>query len=201
MGDIMKYSAGLMSKSFWFFETKKVAECILEGLSKQEIMDLALNENIFQVSSERRAKRMTGELYRRLKDMPEEVLESFLKTDINSARVFVLMTILKTDIFFFDFMHEVFREHIIKRDYLLKSRDFDLFFEDKKLESEIVEKWTDGTVRRLKSTMKLMLSEARVYDVENEEKNIFVPIIDYRFKSILLKNDLGPYIYVITGEK
>lgn len=197
----MKYSAGLMSKSFWFFETKKVAECILEGLSKQEIMDLALNENIFQVSSERRAKRMTGELYRRLKDMPEEVLESFLKTDINSARVFVLMTILKTDIFFFDFMHEVFREHIIKRDYLLKSRDFDLFFEDKKLESEIVEKWTDGTVRRLKSTMKLMLSEARVYDVENEEKNIFVPIIDYRFKSILLKNDLGPYIYVITGEK
>ena len=197
----MKYSAGLMSKSFWFFETKKVAECILEGLSKQEIMDLALNENIFQVSSERRAKRMTGELYRRLKDMPEEVLESFLKTDINSARVFVLMTILKTDIFFFDFMHEVFREHIIKRDYLLKSRDFDLFFEDKKLESEIVEKWTDGTVRRLKSTMKLMLSEARVYDVENEEKNIFVPIIDYRFKSILLKNDLGPYLYVITGEK
>ena len=197
----MKYSAGLMSKSFWFFETKKVAECILEGLSKQEIMDLALNENIFQVSSERRAKRMTGELYRRLKDMPEEVLESFLKTDINSARVFVLMTILKTDIFFFDFMHEVFREHVLKRDYLLKSRDFDLFFEDKKLESEIVEKWTDGTVRRLKSTMKLMLSEARVYDVENEEKNIFVPIIDYRFKSILLKNDLGPYIYVITGEK
>ena len=98
-------------------------------------------------------------------------------------------------------MHEVFREHIIKRDYLLKSRDFDLFFEDKKLESEIVEKWTDGTVRRLKSTMKLMLSEARVYDAENDQKNIFVPIIDYRFKSILLKNDLGPYIYVITGEK
>ena len=197
----MKYSAGLMSKSFWFFETKKVAECILDGLSKQEIMDLALNENIFQVSSERRAKRMTGELYRRLKDMPKEVLEAFLKTDINSARVFVLMTILKTDIFFFDFMHEVFREHVIKRDYMLKSRDFDLFFEDKKLESEIVEKWTDGTVKRLKSTMKLMLSEARVYDAENEEKNIFVPIIDYRFKSILLKNDLGPYLYVINGEK
>lgn len=197
----MKYSAGLMSKAFWFFETKKVAEYILEGLSKQEIMDLALNENIFQVSSERRATRMTNEIYKRLKDMPDDVLNSFLKTDINSARVFVLLTILKTDKLFFDFMHEVFREHVLKRDYLLRNRDFNLFFEDKRLESEIVEKWSNGTVKRLKSTIKLMLSEARVYDGENEEKNIVVPIIDYKFKSVLLRNDLGPFINVITGEK
>ena len=126
----MKYSAGMVSASFWLLETKTTAEYMLEGLSRSEIVDLALNENIYQVDSERRAKRMAGVLYRRLKDFPDELLEYFINADVNSSNLFVLISMLKIDKLFFEFMYEVFRNHIILGNYTLKQSDFDIFFEN-----------------------------------------------------------------------
>ena len=62
----MKYSAGLASTSFWFIESKKIAELILEGYSKNEILEMALKENIFQVERETRIKQIVNGVYRRL---------------------------------------------------------------------------------------------------------------------------------------
>ena len=45
----MKYSAGIVSKSFWFLESRKTARYILEGLKRQDIIELAVKENIYQV--------------------------------------------------------------------------------------------------------------------------------------------------------
>ena len=42
----MDYSAGIMSHSFWYLETKNTAEYLVEDISKKELMDLSLNENI-----------------------------------------------------------------------------------------------------------------------------------------------------------
>lgn len=197
----MKYSAGLASTSFWFIESKKIAELILDGYSKKEIMEMALTENIFQVERETRIKQIVNGVYRRLNSFPNEILECFLNVDVNSAKVFVLISILVNDKLFFEFMHEVFREHILIGDFTLKTRDFDIFFDNKSFQSEIIENWTDDTVSRLKRGYRNMLSESGVLDTSKKEKKIIVPFVDFGIQKLLVDNNFGPYLYAITGEQ
>ncbi len=197
----MKYSSGLKSTAFWFIESRKVAELILEGYSKQEILDLALEENIFQVENESRKKEITNGVYRRLSPFSEELLEYFLRTDTNSAKIFVLISILKDNMLFFEFMYEVFREHIILGDFTLRARDFDKFFDEKSYQSEEISRWEEETVARLIRGYRSMLSDAGVLEPSGSERKIYVPFVDLRLKNMLIENNLGPYYYAITGEK
>lgn len=197
----MKYSAGLASTSFWFIESKKIAEFILEGYSKKEIMEMALEENIFQVETNNRVKEIVNGVYGRLSDFPEDILECFIRVDVNSAKVFVLISILNNDKLLFEFMHEIFKEHILLGDMTLKNRDFDIFFDNKSYQSDIVENWGDDTVARLKRGYRNMLSEAGVLDTSQKEKTIAVPFIDLKLQQLLIDNNYGPYLFAITGEK
>lgn len=189
-----------MSYSFWFLETKTTAKYILEGLSKEELVELALNDNIYQVNTERRAKEMANYLYRRLKDFPEELLQYFVNTDLNSAKLFVLISILKTDKLFFEFMYEVFREHIILGDYTLKQADFNIFFKNKSTQSEIIEKWVETTINKVMGVYKLFLKEAGLLEYNGDQYKIILPFIDFRLKNLLIENNLEPYFKAISGE-
>lgn len=196
----MKYSAGMVSASFWLLETKTTAKYMLEGLSKSEIVDLALNENIYQVDSERRAKRMSSILYRRLKDFPDELLDYFINADVNSSNLFVLISMLKIDKLFFEFMYEVFRDHIILGNYTLKQSDFDIFFENKAYQSDIIASWKDNTIKRLKSNYRMFLSEAGLLDTSGNEDKIVLPFLDFRLRDLLINNNFEPYVKAICGE-
>lgn len=196
----MKYSAGIMSASFWLLETKTTAEYILEGLSKSEIVELALNENIYQVDSERRAKELANTIYRRLKDFPEELLQFFINADVNSSKIIVLISILKNDKLFFEFMYEVFREHIILGNYTLNNSNFNIFFTNKAQQSEIIENWTGTTVKKVSSTYRLFLSEAGLLEKDDKDYKIILPFLDFRLRELLVENDFEPYVKAICGE-
>lgn len=196
----MKYSAGIMSASFWLLETKITAEYMLEGLSKSEIVELALNENIYQVSSERRAKELANTIYRRLKDFPEELLQFFINADVNSSKIIVLISILKNDKLFFEFMYEVFREHIILGNYTLNNSNFNIFFTNKAQQSEIIENWTGTTVKKVSSTYRLFLSEAGLLEKDDKDYKIILPFLDFRLRELLVENDFEPYVKAICGE-
>lgn len=197
----MKYNTSLTNSSFWFLESKKVAELILEGYSKKDILELAITDNIFQVESENRIKKITNNVYKRLNSFPKEVLEYFIRADANSAKIFVLISILKVDKLFFEFMYEVFKEHIILGDLTLKDKDFIMFFDNKEYKSDVISKWSDETIKRLERSYVTMLSEAGILDISNNEKKITVPFFDLKFRDILIDNDFGTYLYSITGEE
>lgn len=199
--NFLKYSSGLTHDSFWFLESKKIAELILEDYSKDDIVDLALEDNLFQVETEERTKRIVSTVYKRLSFFSEEILEYFLRVDVNSAKIFVLISILAQDRLFFEFMYEVFREHIILGNLTLKNRDFDIFFDNKALQSEIVSEWSENNIERLKRGYRIFLSEAGILDTTSRFNEILVPFIDLKFHDILIENNLGPYVYSITGEQ
>ena len=197
----MQYHSNLLRDSFWLNETRKTAELILEGLSKKEIMDLSLNENIFRQNTERRKKDLVQTVFKRLDGFPDEILEYFLRVDVTSAKVFVLISILRNDRLFFEFMYEVFRENILIGNYILRSRDFDIFFNNKASQNEKVDSWSETNVVRLSSRYRTILNEAGVLDNSNDDKKIIVPFIDLRLKNMLIEKGFGPFVYVITGEQ
>lgn len=201
MGYDMKYSAGMVSKSFWYLESKKTAKLMLDGLDQKEIVDLAIKDNLFQVMSDYRTKRMANAIYTRLNSLPNPILEAIVNSDIVTSKILVLISIMKTDRLFFEFMHEVFRYKIIIGDYSLQERDINIFFDEKKAQSEIVDNWVEQTIKRLISAYILLISEAGVLRIKNSKKEIITPLLDYRVKKLLLDNEMAPYVYAVTGEK
>ncbi|WP_100907787.1 DUF1819 family protein [Methanobacterium sp. MZ-A1] len=196
---MMKYSAGLISKSYWYLESKKTAKYMLDGLNRKEIVELAISDNIYQVESEYRSKTIANSIYTRLISLPEDILEAIVNSDITTSKILVLISIMKTDRLFFEFMHEVFRNKIITGDLTIEERDLNIFFDGKKIQSEIIDKWVYTTIRSLKSGYLKMITESGLYNYESKE--IKLPIFDYKVQQLLLENDLAPYLYAITGEK
>lgn len=197
----MKYSAGLISKSYWYLESKKTAKYMLDGLNRKQIVELAINENIYQVESEYRSKNVANAIYSRLNSLPEDILESIVNSDIATSKILVLISIMKTDRLFFEFMHEVFRSKILLGDFLLNDKDFNIFFQEKKVQSEVVEGWVDKTIKKLQSRYLTVLTHSGVLKIDNDKKEILIPFIDFRVKQSLIDNDLTPYLFAITGEK
>lgn len=196
---MMKYSAGLISKSYWYLESKKTAKYMLDGLNRKEIVELAISDNIYQVESEYRSKTIANSIYTRLISLPEDILEAIVNSDITTSKILVLISIMKTDRLFFEFMHEVFRNKVITGDLTIEERDLNIFFDGKKIQSEIIDKWVYTTIRSLKSGYLKMITESGLYNYESKE--IKLPIFDYKVQQLLLENDLAPYLYAITGEK
>ena len=197
----MKYSAGLVSKSFWYLESKKTARYMLDGLNREEIRDLAIKDNIYQVESEYRAKRVANAIYTRLNSFPEILLRDVVESDVATSKVLILISIMKTDRLFFEFMYEIFRNSIILGDNSIKDRDMNIFFEEKKSQSETVNKWVESTIRRLKSEYIKMMNDAGLLKVDSDKREIMVPFFDYRVKQRLIDNNMTHYVYAITGEK
>lgn len=195
----MKYSAGIISSSFWLYESKTTAEYLVENISKKELIELSLNENIYQVNSERRAKRMAGNLFNRLNDFPQELLRYFIAADSNTSKIIVFISIIKNNKLFFEFMYEVFREHILLGNFTIKNSDLDIFFMNKSNQSEIIENWSESTIVKLKSIFKLFLIEAGFLQKDDGDYKIILPFVDYRLKELLIKNNLTPFLNAISG--
>ena len=195
----MKYSAGIVSSSFWLYESKTTAEYLLDEISKKELIELSLSENIYQVESVRRVKRMACNLFTRFNGFSEELLRYFISADSNSSKLFVLIAIIKNDKLFFEFMYEIFREHIILGNFNIKDSDLDIFFMNKSNQSVIIENWSETTIKKLKSIYKLFLIEAGILEKEGDDYKIILPFIDYRLKELLTQNNLTPFLNAITG--
>lgn len=196
----MTYSAGIISTSFWYLESKITAEYMLEGLSKKEIFQLCLDENIYQVDSDTRSQRACNTIFRRLKVFNEEMLQYLINCDSNSGKLFVLISVLRDDQLFFEFMYEVFRDHIILGNYALKRSDFEIFFRNKANQSEIIDNLTEQTVHRVIGSYVNMLYESGLIESEDSNYKIIPPFLDYRLRNLLIENDLEPFLKAITGE-
>ena len=109
----MEYSAGMVSQVFAFVETKKTAELMTTGMSKEEIRDKVMSENLFQLKNETRLRRTFNYVYKRLESLPDGAVQLLVSVDNDNAKLLTLISIMLTDKLFFEFVHEVYREKII----------------------------------------------------------------------------------------
>ena len=66
MKDKERFSAGLVSKPFWFYEYKTYAEQLNKGYTAEEIKAQALQMNLFPAAKEYRDKEILSCLSRRV---------------------------------------------------------------------------------------------------------------------------------------
>ena len=194
-----KYSSGLVAESFWFIEFKILIKLRYEGKSWDDIKALCLNENLLGISKEYRAKRIFGYLKNRIEVLEDGYLEIFMHTDLQTQKIINILAAAKKNRLFFEFLYEVYREKVKLGALELTASDINIFFKNKQEQDEIMSKWTDVTLRRLRSTYMNFLVDAGLLTISDKQKKITPPILDITLENFLKDTGEMQLIKAITG--
>ena len=108
----MKYSAGMVTHLFWLNEMRNTVPYYREEKPLAEIRSIAVEKNLYQVRAEDRTKRIAGIIFRRLAVLSPELREELITADSAASKIIVLVSIMKTDLLFAEFMQQVFRKAV-----------------------------------------------------------------------------------------
>lgn len=196
----MEYKSTIKSRPYLYKETKKAAILLNSGLKINELKVKAVEENIFQVESEARMKELASIITTRLKELDAYLIDKIENSNIETSKIIVLYAIIKNDKLFFEFMNEVYKEKLLLRDLFIKDKDFNMFFQSKRQQSEKVDSWTEYTFKKLKQVYIRILFECGLIENQRGDRKIKTPILDSEVKEFIYKIGDKIYINAIVGE-
>mgnify|MGYP000905584672 CR=1 FL=1 len=194
-----KYSSGLVAESFWFIEFKKFIILRSQGKSWDYIKDLCINDNLLGISKEYRAVRIYGYLKGRVDELDVGLINIFTDADLSTQKIINLISVAMKNRLFFEFLYETYREKIILGVEELTNNDINLFFKNKQEQDEDISKWTDVTLRRLRSTYMNFLTDAGLLTVIDKQRRITPPILDILLENYLKDNGEMQMLKAIRG--
>lgn len=190
----MEYKSTIKSRPYLYKETKKAAALMKQGINIEDIKSKSLKDNIFQLESEARKKEVASIITARLKDLDEYIIEKISEGNIETSKILVIYAIIRTDRLFFEFMNEVYKEKLLLRDLFLRDKDFSMFFQNKREQSEKVASWTEYTFKKLKQVYVRILFEGGLIKNQKGDREIYAPILEREVKEHLYK--IGDKIYL-----
>ena len=193
------YSAGLMSEAPWFLEFKKMVFLKQDGVDQEEIKRRCIEENLFGMPKEYRARRTYGYLLNRLNLMDDTLINLFCSSDLTTQKIINLIMIAKGDRLFSEFLNEVYREKYIVGFTELSASDVNVFFTEKAAHDEIMGQWIETTFKRLRSGYFQFLVDANLLKKEKSKYYITPPILDIALERYLQFNGDERLLKAMTG--
>ena len=193
------YSAGLMSQSFWFLEFKMAVKLRQGGMEYDEIKKKCVEENLFGAAKEYRANRMAGYIITRLKAMDDSMVDLFCDSDLVTQKIINLITIIRTDRLFFEFVYEVYREKCSMGIDTLEALDVNVFFSQKESQSDLIADWKESTKKHLRSNYLNFMTDANLLTVIDKQRKITPPILDIALERYLIANNEEVMVKALTG--
>ena len=195
-----EYSAGIVSKGFWFLEFKKYLELLKIGNNENEIRKMQDEENIFSAPSKDYGKRIISEINKRIKVLPKEIKELFFESDTGTQKVINLLSIMGTDKLFFEYVYNSYRNEL-----LLGTKEYNpgivmKFLKEKAEQNEEVAKFSETTLKRMQGTYGNYLKEAGLLEEKNKKILYGKVYLDYELEKLLRENNMEIYIKTLKGE-
>lgn len=195
-----EYSAGIVSKGFWFLEFKKYLELLKIGNNENEIRKMQDEENIFSAPSKDYGKRIISEINKRIKVLPKEIKELFFESDTGTQKAINLLSIMGTDKLFFEYVYNSYRNEL-----LLGTKEYNpgivmKFLKEKAEQNEEVAKFSETTLKRMQGTYGNYLKEAGLLEEKNKEILYGKVYLDYELEKLLRENNMEIYVKTLKGE-
>jgi len=172
------YTSTLKTMGFLYLETKKATALKLNGEDAGEIMRQSIEDNIFLMKTEIRKREVASTIINRLIVLDEYYINKIVHGNLGTSKLLVLLSIIKTDRLFYEFMHDVYSEKVIIKDDTITSRDFASFFQRKSEQSEKVASWADYTHYKLGQVYRKILVEAGIARAEGNKLLISRPVFE-----------------------
>ena len=194
----MEYKSTIKSRPYLYKETKIVASLLANGTDITAIKKISVEENIFQLEKEYRRIEVAQAIISRLKNIDPLIIDKIANGTTEISKLLVVYIIMKHNRLFFEFINEVYREKIILRESTIKDKDFNIFFNRKREESEKVNGWSEHTFKKLKNVFTIILVDSGMGIKKNGEIEIKVPLIDKEISNHLIA--IGDKVYINAME-
>ncbi len=190
----LKYSSNIKDKGLLGKELKIAAELYCQGNSHEKIVELSINENVFQVNTERRRKEMADCIVVRMKYLDDFSLRRIAEGTIFLANTLSLYAMMKTNPLVYDFMNEVYREKAELMINRITDADMNQFMDVKAQQIEAVANWTDGNKEKVRGALRNALIEAGALRDMGSFYMVLVPVLDMDLVQNLLSVDGDTYL-------
>lgn len=164
------YSSSIKKTPFKYSISKKIAKLMIDGKGRQEVFDECYVRNYIEVESIDRRKEISSVIYSRLINIDEFLLKQFYEGDVETSKFILVYAIAKSDMLFFDFMFEIYREALVGNKDYISIDDFDNFFAAKKETDLIVASWGHYTMTQLAKGYRNILVDSGMG--ERDKRNI-----------------------------
>ena len=154
------YSGVLTREQFLFYETRTTAKLLEVGLSREEVIERIVNENLFQYPTEKSIRRMALVCCRRLEALNDKSLQTAIATQPSEvAKQICLYAMMKQYRIVWDFMITVIGAKYQTFDLSFGKIDLNSFFTRLQEQDDWVATWSDSTITRIKQVLTRILVE------------------------------------------
>ncbi|MGB8453170.1 MAG: DUF1819 family protein [Anaerocolumna sp.] len=156
----LPYTSSIKDMPFMFSEMRRTAQFLCEGKSVNEIVEMSMQSNIYQLEREKRRRDVPLRMTKRLLTLDDVLISVISNSSEKDARLIAFLALIKADRLLYEYMSEVYVDlyHVGKKE--IADKDFIDFIERKSHESDTVSKWTSTTLVRIRNTYKNILCEA-----------------------------------------
>lgn len=190
----LKYSSNIKDKGLLSKELKLAAELYVQGLSYEKIVNESMENNIFQVNTERRRKELADCIVMRLKYLDDFTVKRIAEGTIFLANSLSFYSIMKTSPLVYDFMNEVYKEKAELMINRITEADLNQFMDVKSQQIDAIAKWTTGNKEKVKGAMRNVLVEAGMLRDMGSFYMVLVPVFDMDLVQNLLEIDGDMYL-------
>lgn len=172
------YSGSLTAEQFLFFEITIVARMLSDGMNRDEISSIIMEQNLFQFPTERMIKRIVKACFRRLDCIESEFLiEKLANSSAEVAKQINLYAIMCENSIVYDFMTDVIGEKYRSQELDFSAKDVNVFFMELAEKVPAVNRWSDSTIKKLKQVLVRFLVECEY--IENIRSDKLFPVYLY----------------------
>ncbi len=161
-----KGSGGLTREQFLFHETKIVARLIVdEGLNDDEIVDLIIEDNLFQFPTERMIKNIAKVCIKRIRGLDDiSMINVIAHSPIENAKQACMYAMMKQYRLVWDFMTTVIGKKYMEQDFSYGRIDLNVFFMRLQEQDDEVASWSESTINKIKQVLNKILIENEYID-------------------------------------
>lgn len=160
-----EYNGSLTREQFLYYEIRITARLMVEGLSKDEIVQRIIAENLFQFPTERMIASIAGTCLKRLKALDSKALVEHLAYDpVEIGKQINLYAMMKQNRLVWDFMTTVIGEKYRTQAFEFSKKDVNVFFLQLQEQNDKVAAWSENTISRIKQLLVRILVECDYLD-------------------------------------
>ncbi len=164
------YSAVITREQFLFYETRTTAKLVIKGLSREEIVNRIVADNLFQYPTEKSVRRMALTCLRRLDCLEDDsLIKALVEQSSDISKQICLYAMMKQYRLVWEFMVTVIGEKYRLLDSSFGKIELNTFFLRLQEQDDWVATWSDSTVTKLKQVLRNILVENEYLDNVNSD--------------------------------
>lgn len=163
-------------------ESVKVANVYAQCSSWEETRKLCLADNLLQAARTKTLQRLTQEIIGRLKTLKDDELLFLADADFSEQKYVLWLALCRRYALIGDFAREILHEFFASRKNSLTVDDYDIFFAQKALFHDELQKLSSATRRKIRQMLFSMMRDAGLIDREHR----IIPCIPGRALLLLL---------------